>query len=176
MRRLEAAVGLLLVAACGGGPTADAATGVLHAAWTDSSRTADWRGSALAHWCARDSMLELTGVRNDSSIGLAFFLPDTLRAQAFPVFQAGVFAPWRPQATGALRLYVDGEIRGYESSWGQAALTAVTPDGVSGTLDLRVRLTQGAGSDSLHLVGGFERVPVLPADPSCGRAHKPVTP
>jgi hypothetical protein len=169
---------LALVPGCDrGSPPAPAdAVGILHASWTDSSRTADWRGAALASWCARDTMLELIGVRNDSSVGIALFLPDTLAPQSFPVFQSGVFAPWRPQATAALRLFVGGEIVGYESTWGQVALTGVSAEGLSGTLDLRVRRTQGEGSDSLHLTGGFERVPLQPADSSCGRAHKPVSP
>src|SRR2546422_763402 len=74
--------------------------GQLMAEWKDSAgRVVHWSAPAEARWCARDTLLEITALRNDSGVGLAVFARDSLRAEGYPVFQSGLFAPWRPQAT-----------------------------------------------------------------------------
>jgi hypothetical protein len=147
--------------------------GELQVQWRDSSQVADLHAPAEAHWCARDTLLEILAVRHDSAFGLVLLAPDSLRPQAYPVFQGGVFATWRPQATAAVRLLTATELKGFTSTWGQVQLTEGGPH-VSGSFDLHVKLS--TGQDSLHLTGHFTRLAVVPADPSCGRANKPKTP
>ena len=128
-------------------------------------------GPAQANWCARDTMLEILAFRNDSAVALALYARDSVRAEAYPVFQAALFAPWRPQATAAMRLITPTELPGFESTWGQVTLTEGGSTRVSGTFDLHLK--RRSAGDSLHLTGRFTRLTVRPAPPSCGRANKP---
>jgi len=162
--------GLLACRSAAGRPATE---GSLQASWRDSLGEARFSAPAEAQWCARDSALEIIAVRNDSAVGLALFAKDSLRAEGFPLFQAGVFAPWRPQATAALRLLTASDLRGYQSGWGRVELTQVAANRVSGTLELHLK--HSSGTDSLHLTGSFTGVAVRPAAPSCGRANKPAS-
>lgn len=165
---------LLCVLACrpaGGERRTDG--GELEASWTDSAGTAHWLAPAEANWCARDSMLEILAARNDSAVGIALYARDSLRAEGYPVFLAGMYAPWRPQATAALRLLTPNEIRGFGSSWGQVILSEAAGGYVSGSFDLHLK--RPTAPDSVQVTGRFTRVLIRPASPSCGRANKPVT-
>ena len=148
-----------------------AGAGELEAHWSDSAGAATLVAPAQASWCARDTMLEVLAVRNDSAIGLALFAKDSLRAQGYPVFQAALFTPWRPQATAGVRLLTASDLRGFESSWGQVTLSEAGSARVSGSFDLHLK--RPSVGDSLHLTGRFERLPIRPASASCGRANKP---
>jgi hypothetical protein len=148
--------------------------GQLVAEWKDSTgRMVHFTAPAAAHWCARDTLLEILAVRNDSGIGIALFARDSLRAEAYPVFLSGMFAPWRPQATAAVRLLTANSLKGFESASGQVIVTEAGARRLSGTLDLRTKLA--GASDSLHLTGRFDQLSVLPAPGFCGRANKPAT-
>lgn len=168
MRFVPLALCVLACRAAAGRPPAD---GTLQANWRDSTREAHFSAPAEARWCARDTVLEITAVRNDSAVGIALFARDSLRLEGYPLFPAGVFAPWRPQATAAVRLLTTNDLRGFQSSWGKVQLTQLAANRVSGTLDLHVKLSSGA--DSLHLTGSFTRLAVRAAAASCGRANKP---
>ena len=169
MRRLF--LSTLVALACKSADGEQASVGRVEVRWGDSTRQAQLSAPAEARWCARDSMLEVMAFRNDSGIGFALYARDSLRAEGYPLFQAPIFAPWRPQATAALRLLTPTELRGYESTWGQVVVTDAGPGGVSGTLDLHFKLM--TGTDSLHVTGSFSGVRILPAAASCGRANKP---
>ena len=149
------------------------APGYLEARWNDSARTARFSAPAEARWCVRDTLLEILAVSHDSAVGIALFVRDSLRVEALPVFRAELFAPWRPQATAAVRLVSPNGIQGYQSVWGQVEVTQRSSNRVSGTLDLHVKLSNGP--DSLHLTGRFAGLEVLPATSWCGRASKPPT-
>lgn len=146
-------------------------SGTLDVRWKDSTGTARLSAPAEARWCARDSMLELVASRNDTAMGVALYARDSLRAEGYPVFQAGTFAPWRPQAAAGLRLLTPASLLGYESTWGRVVVTAISAAGISGTLDLHLKYV--SGPDSLHLTGSFTGVAVQQARPPCGRANKP---
>ena len=160
--------GLLACRSAAGRPAAE---GTLQASWRDSANEAQLIAPAEARWCARDSALEIIAVRNDTSVGVALFARDSLRADGYPVFQGALFAPWRPQATAALRMLTANDLRGFQSMWGRVQLTEVAGNRVSGTLDLHLKLL--SGTDSLHLIGSFTRVAVGRAAGSGGRANKP---
>lgn len=163
---------LLSILACrAAGGSSGAGEGELEVSWSDAAATAQLIAPAEARWCARDSMLELLAVRNDSALGIALYPRDSLRAESYPLFLAGVFAPWRPQATAAMRLMLSNELRTYGSRWGQVQLTESAPGTVSGTFDLHLK--RATAADSLHVTGQFTRVAVRPAGLSCGRADKP---
>lgn len=147
--------------------------GQLEARWTDSASSVQLIAPARAFWCAADTVLMISAVRNDSAVGLALYPKDSLRVATHPVSPSKVFFPWRPQASAALRVLGLADIKGYESTWGQVAVTEAGAQRVSGTFDLHVQRT--AGGDSLHLVGGFSTVAVEPAPRPCGRANKPRT-
>lgn len=163
-------LGVLIMMACRP-PDGAAGEGQLEASWSDAGGTARLVAPAEARWCARDSMLELLAVRNDSALGIALYASDSLRAESYPLFLAGVFAPWRPQATAALRLPLSNELRTYSSAWGQLQLTKSAAGVVSGTFDLHLK--RATPADSLQVTGRFTRVAVRPAELSCGRADKP---
>ena len=164
-------LGLLACNAAGG----DRRTGEgeLEARWTDSAGTAVFIAPAEGRWCARDSMLEILAARNDSAVGIALYARDSLRVEGYPVFLAGLFAPWRPQATAALRLLTPNEIRNFASSWGQVILTEAAGGRVTGTFDLHLK--RPTAPDSVQVTGRFALVAIRPASPSCGRANKPPT-
>ncbi|HEY9382624.1 MAG TPA: hypothetical protein VIP80_03830 [Gemmatimonadales bacterium] len=161
------------VLACRAGAERPPAEGTLQASLRDSAGEARFSAPAEARWCAADTVLEIIAVRNDSAVGIALFPRDSLRLEGYPIFQAGVFAPWRPQATAGLRLFRANDLRGYVSAWGRVEITQLSGDRVSGTLDLHVKAVGTA--DSLQLTGGFTGVPVRPAARPCGRANKPAT-
>ena len=171
MRRDFLLLALLGLACRSDGKRAESALGMLEASWQDSSGTVRLRVPAEARWCARDTMLELIAARNDTAFGLALYARDSLRAEGYPVFQSGVFAPWRPQAGAALRFVGGATLFGYESTWGRVVVSAADSGAISGTLDLHVK--NFSGPDSLHVTGKFDRVAILPAPPTCGRANKP---
>jgi len=169
---------ILSIAACLGcqsktaAPDAAAAPvpGRLEVRWGDSGAT--WFSAiGEAHWCVRDTLLEILAVSHDSAIGLALYARDSLRVEALPVFRGDLFAPSRPQATVAARVASAMGIQAFQSTGGQVQVTEREGGRVSGTLDLHLRLSTGA--DSLHLTGRFTRLPVRPAPAWCGRANKP---
>jgi hypothetical protein len=165
---------LLAVFACKVGRSDGRTVGQLAVEWQDSAGAAvHWSAPAEAHWCARDTLLEIIAQRNDSGVGLALFARDSLRVEGYPVFQSSMFAPWRPQATAAVRLLTPNALKGFESASGQVIVTEGGSRHASGTLDLRAKLATGA--DSLHLTGRFDQLTILPAPASCGRANKPAT-
>jgi len=166
---------LLAALACrSSGASRAPAEGELEVSWRDSSHAVALRAPANAHWCARDSLLELLAVSHDTGLGLLLLARDSLRPDSFPVFQGGVFAPWRPQASAALRALSASDIKGYTSTWGVVKLSTIAAKRVSGSFDLHVKLTPG--KDTLHLTGSFTRVLVAPATLPCGRANLPKTP
>jgi len=163
---------LFTLAACSAaGGARRGVEGELEARWSGAGGPALLIAPAEASWCARDSMLEILAVRNDSAVGIALYARDSLRVEAYPIFVAGVFAPWRPQATAALRLLTSSELQGFESHWGQVHVTEVGAGRVSGTFDLHLK--RAAATDSVQVTGQFTHVPIRPAGFSCGRANKP---
>ena len=155
-------------------PAADGAAstgGRLEGRWSSGGQEVRFSAPAEARWCERDSSLEVFAVRNDTALGLALYARDTLRAEAYPVTLAAMFVPARPQATVALRLALATELKGYESSGGQVQVTTGGSRRVSGSFAAMLR--HSVGTDSLRVSGSFDRLAVLPAAASCGRALKP---
>ncbi len=166
---------LLLALGCRAGRAARGpAAGQLELHWRDSARAVTLLASAEARWCAQDTLLELLAIHRDTAFGLALLARDSLRADSFPVFQSGVFAPGRPQASAALRTLGVNDLKGYTSTWGVVQLSAVSARRVSGSFDFRAKLS--GGTDTLHLTGSFDRVAVLAAGQPCGRSNKPRKP
>jgi hypothetical protein len=142
--------------------------------------TVEWTGShggrfatpATAHWCPRDSVLEIVAARGDTAVGLAVWAADTVPAAiVHPVFAPELNDTRRPQAAAAVRWFGGTLIYGFEAVSGSVALTRAGRDTVSGTLTVRLRQT--GGQDTLLVSGTFTRLPVAPAAELCGRAGKP---
>jgi hypothetical protein len=150
--------------------------GQLVATWSDSGNRVSFAAPAREGWCARDTLLEILAVRNDSGVGLALYAQDSVRAEGYPVMRPGIFAPWRPQATASVRLLSSNALRGFESTGGQVTVTSSGGSGdtqqVSGRFDFLVQLTTG-GQDTLRLSGEFYQLPIVSEPASCGRANKP---
>jgi hypothetical protein len=159
---------LLVAAACTSDPEPE--SGELVATWRDSV-DARFRTPATAHWCRRDSLLELFAVRNDTAVGLAILPRDTLTRGEYPVFPSMPFNSLRPQATAAVRWLDQAELKGFEGAFGKVTLTAGAPGTVSGTLDFLLRRT--GSPDTLRVTGSFSGVPVESAPAECGRANRP---
>ena len=164
---------LTLFACSAAGGARRGGDGELEAHWSGGGGTALLIAPAEARWCARDTMLEILAVRNDTAVGIAVYARDSLRVEAYPIFLAGVFAPWRPQATAALRLLSSNELQGFESHWGQVQVSEAGGGRVSGTFDLHLK--RAAAADSLQVTGRFTHLTVRPAALSCGRADKPLS-
>lgn len=159
---------LLLCQACGSGT--EPSSGELIATWRDSS-DASFRAAATAHWCRRDSLLELFAVRNDTAVGVAIMPRDTLTSGEYPVLSALPFKGIRPQATAAARWLDEVELKGFEGASGTVALTSGPAGTVSGTLDLLLQRT--GAPETLRVTGRFSGVRVETAIAACGRANRP---
>jgi len=144
--------------------------GVISVRWTGSD-TGRFAATAEALWCARDSLLEIVAVRNDTAIGLSLVAQDSLRTGGYPVYHTEVYAPWRPQAGVALRWLDSTDLKRFGGARGQVTVTEGGSRRVTGTLEVGVQATPGR--DSLHLTGSFSGLPIGSASPACGRANKP---
>lgn len=162
------------LAACGSkGARGEASRGELVAEWSDSGRAVRVVAEAQATWCARDTMIELLAFHQDTAVGLAIYARDSLRAEGYPVSIAGIFAPWRPQATAALRVVSPLALLAYESTGGRVVVDAGSARELSGTFEVTVKHKDTG--DTLHVSGRFTSVAIRPAAASCGRAEKPAS-
>ena len=139
------------------------------ASWTGSTQ-GTFRAPATALWCARDTLLELIAVRNDTAVGFALFPKDSLRAGTYAIFSAKVAVVFRPQANAAARWLDQVELKGFEGTSGKVTLSSTGASGVSGTYEVGLRRTESP--DTLTLSGSFARVPVGKAIEACGRANR----
>lgn len=171
---------VLLAGACrsGGGQIATQegrVTGRLELNWRDSTGPVRFAVPATGSWCARDSLVEILGSRNDSAVGIVLLAGDSslggLGPTTFSVMPVKVFIPWRPRALAALRMTGVSVIEQFESSTGQVDLTAVADSSLSGRVDLHMMAS--AGTDSLRITGTFHAVRITRARFPCGRADKP---
>jgi hypothetical protein len=178
--RIDPAMLALATVACGstGGRVTTqegSRTGQFEVSWTDSAGPALFAVPASGRFCAKDSLVELLGSRNDSAIGVVLLMGDStisgLGPGSFSVMPARIFIPWRPRAIAALRMTGVDVIRQYESTAGQVTLTAASDSGLSGRVDLH--LVASAGTDSLRVTGEFRKVRIARASFPCGRADKP---
>lgn len=165
-------LGAIWIAACG--TRADSAEraseGVISVRWTGNS-TGAFSAPVVARWCAADTLLEVIAVRNDTAVGLSLIVLDSVRPGVYQVSPTRDFTPVRPQAGAALRWLDAFDLRGYDAKGGQITVSASGPKGVSGTFD--IQLQPITGTDSLRLTGSFERLPIRPTPPPCGRANRP---
>jgi len=161
---------MLPALACRPGADSPASRGELAAQWAGSASGA-FRAPATALWCARDTLLELLAVRNDTAVGFALLPKDTLGSGVYSIFSSQVFNPLRPQANAAARWLDQIEIKGFEGASGLVTLSRTGASGVSGTFE--VTLHRAGTPDTLRLSGSFARVPVGKAIESCGRANRP---
>ena len=144
--------------------------GELTLTWSGAS-TGRVVAAAEASWCARDTLLELIAVRNDTAVGLVLLPKDSLGPGIYSVFSTTVFIPFRPQANIAFRYLEPTELKGYEGLSGRVTLSETARGKLSGELDASLKLSWG--TDTVRLVASFRDVPVAPALASCGRANKP---
>jgi hypothetical protein len=109
--------------------------------------------------------------RADTGVGLALAMQDSLRPGQHPVVSSAVPVDWRPMALAAIRWVNDTAVRGFEGNSGNVVITAVGPDGVFGTIDLRLKHLNT--SDTIRMTGRFSSVQVVPGDTLCGRTSQP---
>jgi len=120
-----------------------------------------------ASWCVTDSLLEILAVKGDTGVGWALLVQDSVRATQHPVLSPSVVVDWRPLATAAVRWFGEADVTGFEAYSGNVHVTEAAAGMVSGTVDLRLRVT--GGPDTLRLTGTFTRIPVGKAPGQCGR-------
>lgn len=164
---------LLLLPALACGPAADSppSSGELAVQWAGSA-TGGFRAPATALWCARDTLLELFAVRNDTAVGITLLPTDSLGAGTYAISPPQVFVASRPQAGAAARWLDQIQLKGFEGASGTVTLRETGASGVSGSFGVVLRRTDFADS-ILTLSGSFSRVPVGKAIESCGRANRP---
>jgi hypothetical protein len=169
MRRV---IGILMlpILACRPGAASPPSGGEMAASWTGSTHGA-FRAPATALWCARDTLLELIAVRNDTAVGFALFSRDSLHAGIYPMVSAKVAVAFRPRANAAARWLDQVELKGYEGSSGKVTLSRPGASVLSGTFEVGLHRTESP--DTLVLKGSFARVPVGKAIEACGRANRP---
>lgn len=162
---------LWLLAACDRPAQPDEPTGSISLSWV-GSLTGEMKTTTVGRWCESDSLLEMLALDGDVGLGLSILGVDTtLRRGQHPVLSGAISANWRPLALGAFRWVSDSALKGFEATGGNVNITSSDSGFVSGSLDLRLRLS--GGFDTLRLQGEFDRVPVLPAIGTCGRIFKP---
>ena len=169
MRRLF--LGLALVPLTCRKPTRvdDDLPGTIAVTW-NGSVNGKFSAPAVASWCRSDSLLEVLATRHDTGVGFSVLVQDSIRIAQYPVVSAAVLADWRPLGYAALRVATDTSLRGYEATSGLVHLTTLADSAVSGTLDLRLKLTDGA--DTLRIGGKFTLIRISPAQGRCGRLSK----
>jgi hypothetical protein len=150
-------------------------SGLLELGWSDSTGPIRLSLPARGRWCATDSLLEISGARNDTALGIVLLGTDSgvsgLGIGPYSVVTGRVFIPWRPRALAAFRFAGINTITQYESATGEVTLTDTGTAGLAGRFDLGL-LTTG-GSDSLRVRGDFRAILVTPAPRPCGRVDKP---
>ncbi len=151
-------------------PTIERGTGLVSVEW-DGVTQGDNTARAEGLWCAADSLLEVLAIKNDFGFGFTILPVDTLAPAQHPIVSGSIAVGWRPLAYGALRWVSDTALKGYEATGGTVNVTTVTPAGISGTVDFRLKHSDGF--DTLRLSGTFTDVPVLPAPEGCGRVFRP---
>jgi hypothetical protein len=144
--------------------------GTISVDWTGKLR-GSFTASAVARWCAADTLLEVIAVRNDTAVGLSLIARDSVRAEAYVMNETSDYAPVRPYAGLALRFLNNTNLYGFESLGGQVTLTQGGTV-ISGTIE-GVRLRPVSSTDTLRLKGSFDRIPIVPAEGLCGRANRP---
>ena len=160
---------LIATLACGKPAEPAEPTAIVSVQW-DGIMKGELRAQGEARWCASDSLLEVVAIDGHVGFGFSLLVPDSVRATAYPVVAATVKANWRPLGLAGLRWASDTALKGYEATGGNIVVTAVDSTGVTGTLDLRLKLSDGL--DTLRLGGDFSRLRVEPAAPICGRMSK----
>jgi len=164
----------LLASGCSGGGRPAEPTGRIEVAWIDSAGPTRFAVRADAAWCAADSLFEIIATRHDTAFGLILLAADSARGlgpASYAVMPAKTFIPWRPRSIAGLRLVEAVVIKSFESGSGEVRITEGGPDGLSGTLD--VRLVSSNGPDSLHVTGSFADLAIVPARLPCRRLDKP---
>lgn len=122
---------------------------------------------AQAAYCARDSVLELLAHAGDRGVGLAFHLAQGgIQPGQFTVLHPETVEMPRPAAAGAWRFLGIDQVHAFVSRNGEAELTAVDAEGISG----RVTMTLVArfGPDTVVVSGSFRAVPVDSSLAPCG--------
>jgi hypothetical protein len=174
MLRVTAFLVALVLACRAGRASRGPAEGQLELTWRDSARAVTLHAPVEARWCAGDTLLELLALQHDTGFGISLLARDSVRADSFPVILGGVYVAKRPYAAAALRTLGATDLKSYVSIWGLVTLSDARRTQVSGNFDMHV--AQSGGHDTLHLIGGFNRVLVTPAGLPCGRSNKPRTP
>lgn len=166
MRSLVAAsvVGALTLA-CRSEP--GGASGSLRVSWIGAD-TGRLEVSAVARWCAEDSVLSILGERGDSGIGLVLFSQDSVGTGTFAVSRPGATQP-RPHARVAIRWLGQNLINGYYSLSGAMTVHPATP--LAG--QIRATMKSAVDGRQLDLKGSFSGITIIPAAPGCGRGFPP---
>jgi len=169
--RTPIAIALILLGGCNRPATSPDPNGLVSVRWTGAVQ-GQLAAIGAGRWCAADSLLEVVAVDSvtDHAVGFSLLMQDSLRPGQHPIVAGSVAANWRPLGFAAFRWASDTALKGYEATGGTITVSAATPAAVSGTVDLRLRLSQGI--DTVNLTGSFTTVPILPASAPCGRLVK----
>ena len=169
--RIPIAIALILVGGCNRPAAAPDPNGLVSVRWAGALQ-GNLVAAGAGRWCAADSLLEVMAVDSvtDHAVGFSLLMQDSLRPGQHPIVAGSVAANWRPLGFAAFRWASDTALKGYEATGGTITVSAADPGSVSGTMDLRLRLSQGA--DTVTLTGSFTTVPVQPASAPCGRLVK----
>jgi hypothetical protein len=151
------------------GEPARPSSGTLAVAWTGTA-AGRFSATAEARWCPRDTLVEITAVRNDTAFGVTLAPVDTVRPGTYVVLPAVRFVPARPQASVALRWLGEAVIMPFEAITGAVTVTEGGTRRISGTIDVHLR--RPGATDSVRVTGGFSRLALAPAAGPCGRATR----
>jgi hypothetical protein len=154
------AVGLAASVLLAGCNRQETGAGRIEVSWTGSD-TGRIAAPAVAHWCASDSTLEITGIEADSGAALALFPADTVIAGRYPV-GSPTRDLTRPRAGVALRRFGENMVLGYYSRSGVVSLDSLDP--YAGTVE--ATLQNLSSGEQVTLSGGFHGIR-LSADSSC---------
>ena len=165
---MRVGLSLLILSACSSASSGPPAEGELSVQWVGTD-TGGFRARATARWCARDTLLEVSAVRNDTAFGVVLLPADTVSAGGYSVLSSELFIPIRPQANLALRYHDLGELKGFAGASGRVTVTA--GGGVSGSFEGLLR--REGTPDTARVQGSFAGVTIEPAIALCGRANRP---
>jgi hypothetical protein len=173
-----AIIGLALAACTRSGGTKAAGAGEFTAEWIGAD-TGGLTTRPVARWCEQARRMDVTAIREDVGIALAFYLPAAPGPASppgevlVPVFDPGIDTAQPPAVAVASRWFSQKVVAAYQSDSGSVSLSTV-----KGLISARfgVRLRSLNGEDTVRMTGHFGGVTLNGCPAEAPAAPKAVSP
>jgi hypothetical protein len=164
------AIGFVGLIGCNRSAATPTGGGQIDVRWSGSA-AGRFSTGAVAEWCGILRLLEIRGIRGDTGIALAIFVPDTVSAGEYRVIDPARAESLPPAAALALRWASSTSIIGFQAESGSVVLEQADSTGVSG----RVRAAARSVNDTQRIAveGEFRDLNVRSQARGCAPRPKP---